>query len=256
MRDCKNLVALFVYKKLREVVHIIYINAPIGIGKTSLTRILTKDLGTKGFYEDVENIPMLKEFYADGNKSRNDLSFALQIAFLNYRFKQLKEGLYLAEHEGMINTVYDSSLLSDSLMAFNLYKRGEFPQTMFDLYIELNQNMISDVAAHPFNGIPDLIIYLDAPFEVMLDHIRLRGRDMETEDPKLVDYYKSVWETYNHWYQGYSQSSVLRIDMRKYDFVNNVKDRNAVLDLIEQRLVNLGKLKQSEFEKIRLKRIG
>ncbi len=64
----------------------IFINAPIGIGKTSLTRILTKDLGTKGFYEDVENIPMLKEFYADGNKSRNDLSFALQIAFLNYRF--------------------------------------------------------------------------------------------------------------------------------------------------------------------------
>lgn len=236
------------------MVQIIYINAPIGIGKTSLTRILTKDLGTKGFYEDVENIPMLKEFYSDGNKSRNDLSFALQIAFLNYRFKQLKEGLYLAEHEGMVNTVYDSSLLSDSLMAFNLYKRGEFPQTMFDLYIELNQNMISDVAAHPFNGIPDLIIYLDAPFEVMLDHIKMRGREMETEDPKLVDYYRSVWETYSHWYQGYSQSSVLRIDMRKYDFVNSIEDRNTVLNLIEQRLVELGKLSEFEFEKIKAER--
>ena len=246
--------ALFVYKKLREVVHIIYINAPIGIGKTSLTRILTKDLGTKGFYEDVENIPMLKEFYADGNKSRNDLSFALQIAFLNYRFKQLKEGLYLAEHENMANTVYDSSLLSDSLMAFNLYKRGEFPQAMFDLYMELNQNMTSDVAAHPFNGIPDLIIYLDAPFELMLDHIKLRGREMETEDPKLVDYYKSVWETYSHWYQGYSQSAVLRIDMKKHDFVNNVNDRNTVLNMIEQRLVELGKLTQTEFEQIKAER--
>ena len=236
------------------MVCIIYINAPIGIGKTSLTKILTKDLGTKGFYEDVENIPMLKEFYADGNKSRNDLSFALQIAFLNYRFKQLKEGLYLAEHENMANTVYDSSLLSDSLMAFNLYKRGEFPQAMFDLYMELNQNMTSDVAAHPFNGIPDLIIYLDAPFELMLDHIKLRGREMETEDPKLVDYYKSVWETYSHWYQGYSQSAVLRIDMKKHDFVNNVNDRNTVLNMIEQRLVELGKLTQTEFEQIKAER--
>ena len=236
------------------MVCIIYVNAPIGIGKTSLTQILTKDCGTKGFYEDVENIPMLKEFYSDGNKSRNDLSFALQIAFLNYRFKQLKEGLYLAEHEGMVNTVYDSSLLSDSLMAFNLYKRGEFPKTMFDLYIELNQNMISDVAAHPFNGIPDLIIYLDAPFEVMLDHIKLRGREMETEDPKLVDYYHSVWETYDHWYKGYSQSAVLRIDMNEFDFVNNIEDRNAVLNMIEERLVQLGKLTQAEFEQIKAER--
>lgn len=236
------------------MVQIIYINAPIGIGKTSLTQILTKDLNTKGFYENVDNIPMLKEFYSDGNKSRNDLSFALQIAFLNYRFKQLKGGLYLAEHEGMVNTVYDSSLLSDSLMAFNLYKRGEFPKTMFDLYIELNQNMISDVAAHPFNGIPDLIIYLDAPFKLMLDHIKQRGREMETEDPKLVDYYKSVWETYDHWYKGYSQSAVLRIDMNKHDFVNNVDDRNTVLNMIEQRLVELGKLTQSEFEDIKAKR--
>lgn len=232
----------------------IYINAPIGIGKTSLTRILTKDLGTKGFYEQVENIPMLKEFYSDGNKSRNDLSFALQIAFLNYRFKQLKEGLYLAEHEGMINTVYDSSLLSDSLMAFNLYKRGEFPKTMFDLYIELNQNMVSDVAAHPFNGIPDLIIYLDAPFELMLDHIKQRGREMETEDPKLVDYYKSVWDTYNHWYHGYSQSPVLRVDMSKYDFVNSEEDREAVLNMIEERLVELGKLSESEFSQMKANR--
>ena len=114
--------------------------------------------------------------------------------------------------------------------------------------------MISDVAAHRFNGIPDLIIYLDAPFEVMLDHIKLRGREMETEDPKLVDYYKSVWETYSHWYQGYSQSSVLRIDMCKYDFVNSIEDRNTVLNLIEQRLVELGKLSEFEFEKIKAER--
>lgn len=232
----------------------IYCNAPIGVGKTSYVKILTKDLGTKGFYEDVDKIPMLKEFYADGNKSRNDLSFALQIAFLNFRYAQLREGLYLAEHEGMVNTVYDSSLLSDAQMAFNLYKRGEFPKVMFDLYQSLNQAMISNVAAHPFNGIPDLIVYLDAPFELMLDHIKLRGREMETKDPKLVDYYHSVWEVYRQWYESYSQSAVLRIDMSKYDFVNNIEDRNEVLDLTERRLIELGKLTQAEFEQIKAER--
>lgn len=233
---------------------LIYANAPIGVGKTSLVEILTKDLGTKGFYEQVDDIPMLREFYSAGKDSRKELSFALQIAFLNYRLSQLRQGLHLAEHEGMVNTVYDSSLLSDSLMAFNLYKRGEFSQTMFDLYIALNQNMVCDVSGHPFNGFPDLVIYLDAPFELMLDHIKKRGREMETEDPELVDYYHSVWETYKHWYEGYSQSSVLRIDMSKYDFVNRMDDRNEVLNMIEQRLVELGKLSESEFKAIKQRR--
>lgn len=232
----------------------IYVNAPIGIGKTSLTKILTKDLGTKGYYENVDDIPMLQDFYNAGEDSRKQYSFALQIAFLNYRYQQLREGLYLAETQGMANTVFDSSLLSDGLMALNLYKRGEFPQNMYDLYINLNQNMVANVSGHPFNGHPDLIIYLDAPFELMLEHIKKRGRDMEVTDPELVDYYHSVWETYKHWYEGYSQSNVLRIDMSKYDFVNNVTDRNKVLDMIEQRLVELGKLSKDEFQSIKDKR--
>lgn len=237
------------------MVSIIFVNAPIGAGKTSLTRMLVADLGTKGFYEEVDKIPMLKEFYAQGEESRNDLSFALQIAFLNYRFGQLREGLHLAER-GIVNTVYDSSLISDALMSFNLYKRGEFPEVMYNLYVSLNQNMVSDVAGHPFNGYPDLIVFLDIPFDLMLDHISKRGRDMEDirKDPKLVDYYYSVWNTYNSWYDSFGQAPVVRVDMSKYDFVNNLSDRNEVLNMIEQKLVDLGKLTQDEFDKIKSKR--
>ena len=136
----------------------IYIQAPIGVGKTELTKFLTKDLSTTGFYEKVDDMPMLKEFYSEGSKSRDDKSFALQIAFLNYRYKQLREAIFLQETKGMRNTVFDSSLLSDSLMAFNLYKRGEFPEVMYNLYIDLNRNMVDNVAGHPFNGTPDLIV--------------------------------------------------------------------------------------------------
>lgn len=232
----------------------IYINAPIGVGKTSLTKILTKDLGTKGFYENVDDVPMLKEFYSAGAESRNDLAFALQVDFLLYRFRQLREGLYLAEHDGAQNTVYDSSLLSDAQMAYNLYKRGEFPEKMYNLYVQLNQEMVTDVAGHPFNGLPDLVVFLDAPFDLMLSHIAKRGREMEVTDPDLVDYYRSVWETYRHWAKSFAGCAMVTIDMNKYDFVNSKEDAHAVLDIIEQKLVDLGKLRESEFEQIKAKR--
>lgn len=224
----------------------IYINGIIGSGKTQLTRLLSKDLGTKAFYEKVDDLGMLKKFYSAGEDSRLALAFPLQVAFLNYRYQQLREGLYLAETKGMKNTVYDSSLLSDGLMALNLYKRGEFPEEEFRLYQELSQNMQSNVSGHPFRGFPDVVIYLDCSFDLMLKHIKGRGRDMETIDDDKKDYYHSVWETYNNWYQSYSQSPVITIDMDKYDYVNNSKDRRNVIEYIESKLNDFGLLSDNE----------
>lgn len=230
----------------------IYINAPIGVGKTSLAKILSMDLGVKAFLEDVTKIPYLSEFYADGSKSRDDKAFTLQIAFINYRFSQLKQGLYLMEHDPkQRNVVYDSSLMSDRLMAGNLHDRGEFPDRQFELYQALNQNMVTDVAAHPFNGIPDLVIYLDAPFDLMMQQINARGRDMETADKSLVDYYKSVWEKYRSWYASYYESPVIRIDMSKYDFVNDPDNQAEVLTQIEEKLRQLSLLSNDDAATLR-----
>lgn len=233
----------------------IYVNSPIGLGKTSLTTLLSKDLGTKAFYELVDHMPMLNKFYSAGEDSRLELAFPLQVAFLNYRYQQLREGLYLAETQGMRNTVYDSSLLSDGLMALNLYKRGEFPKEEFHLYQELSQNMQANVSGHPFNGFPDVIIYLKGSFDLMLKHIEERGREMETIDDDKREYYHSVWETYDNWYQSYAGSQMVVIDMDKYDYVNNVEDRMDVLDKIESALVDAGQLTQKEFNDIKKKRL-
>jgi len=224
----------------------IYVNAPIGMGKSALTELLSKDLNTKAFYEKVDDMAMLHKFYAAGEDSRLSLAFPLQVAFLNYRYQQLREGLHLAETEGMKNTVYDSSLLSDGLMAFNLYKRGEFPKEEFRLYQELSQNMQANVSGHPFRGFPDVIIYLKGSFELMLEHIESRGRDMETIDDDKKDYYHSVWETYDNWYQSYAQSPVITIDMDKYDYVNNSEDRRNVIEYIESKLNDFGLLSDNE----------
>ena len=230
----------------------IYINAAIGIGKTSLAKILSKDLGTKAFLEEPEKIPLLSSFYEDGNISREMKSFAVQIEFLDYRYEQLLEGMYLKQ-EGMNNTVYDSSLISDGIMSRNLYNRGEFPEVLYKDYLRLNNNMQQNVAGHPFMG-PDLIVYLEAPFERMLQNIRLRGRQMETDDPALEEYYHSVWQIYRDWYNSYGDTPTMKIDMTNLDFVNVADDQSKVLDAIEQELINLGKLSDTEFRQIKEKR--
>lgn len=225
----------------------IYVNAPIGMGKSSLTYALAKDTGYVPFYEDISKIPTLQGFYDNGSKSREDKSFATQIAFLNFRFKQLQQGQKL-EAQGT-HTIFDSSLASDALMARNLFNRGELPENLFNLYIELNQNMVNSVAANGETNLPDLYIYLDGPFELMLEHIQDRGRKME-QDNSLIPYYKDVHNIYKSWYESANNAKVLRIDMNKYDFVNNKEDLFKVLDKIENELVALGKMSPKEYDLI------
>jgi len=220
----------------------IYILSSIGGGKSSLTKILSDTLDSNAYYERVDDMPMLKEYYSAGDASRKQLSFQLQIAFLNYRYTQLRHAI--VEH----NAVMDSSLLSDNIMASAIHKRGEMTDTAFDLYQNLSMNMNANVNGHEFHGFPDLIVYLDISVDQEIDQIQQRGRDMEDirKDPELVDYYHSINQAYKDWYDGYVQSPVLKIDMSETDFVNSLEDRTRVLTKIESRLIELGMLNKTE----------
>lgn len=221
---------------------LIYINAPIGSGKTELANLLGERLGEDVYLENVGDMPMLTKFYEAGEESRRELSFKLQIAFLNYRYAQLRKGLYQAHVYGKQNSVYDSSLLSDGLMVENLYQRGEFSSEERDLYLELSQNMQANVSGFPFSGKPSLVVFINTSFETMLSRIQHRGREMETTDPELLDYYRGVWNVYQNWYKGNSELQVLSIDGDKYDYVNSESDREIVLTQITDRLHELGNL--------------
>ncbi|OYS78990.1 deoxynucleoside kinase [Limosilactobacillus reuteri] len=217
----------------------IYINAPISLGKTSLAKILAKHLGTRAYLEDVNKIPLLSSFYSDGQISRENKAYAVQIEFLSYRYRQLMDGIYREHAYGERNTVYDSSLLSDGLMSKNLYNRGEFPELLYKDYLKLSQDMQANVAGYSFEG-PDLIIYLSGSFDLMLHRIAKRGRKIETTDPKLKEYYHSVWTIYNDWFNSYGQAPVLKIDADQYDFVENLDDQKAVLNQIDNEMHRLG----------------
>lgn len=226
---------------------ILYLLGSIGAGKTSFVKLLHENFNFPVHYEDVNNgliKGMLNKFYNAGADSRKIWSPMLQVAFCTVRFQQLKKAI--KEDNGVL----DSNLLSDWIMANNLHNRGEMDDEAFNVYMALNQEMQSIVNGFDF-AYPDLIVYLDISKDHELEEIAKRGRDMEDirHDAKLVDYYHSVNDAYSNWYNGAVQSPVLRIDRDKYDFVNNLNDRRITLQLVLDKLYQLGKLSKNEYNK-------
>ncbi|WP_203632964.1 deoxynucleoside kinase [Lacticaseibacillus suibinensis] len=232
----------------------IYILGSIGAGKTSLTKILSADLNAPAYYEDVEGngmiAKMLQKFYSAGEDSRKTTGTILQIAFLTYRYQQLKKAIMQE------NAIMDSSLESDFVMATQLHNNGEIDDIDYNIYVTLSQEMQSNVNGSPWNGLPDLAIYLKIDPDHEIDEIQSRGREMEDirQKPELVAYYNRVNQAYRDWSKGYTRATMLTIDRDHLDFVNNPEHRNIVLDQIESKLVELGKLAPARYAAIQTAR--
>lgn len=209
----------------------------IGLGKSSLAEILGEHYDSEVFYEEVNNNPVLELFYtaSEQEKKEKRYSFLLQLAFLNSRFRSIKRALYNDKN------ILDRSIYEDEYFAHNLYKLGDISGLEFDIYRGLLYNMMEELKELPKKN-PDLLIYLKGSFEVVMEHINKRGRDFEINDD-LRDYYYSLWKDYDSWVENqYNASQVLVIDMDKYDFVNNHRDREEVLQIIDNKLDEMGLL--------------
>ncbi|AZA17325.1 MAG: Deoxyadenosine kinase / Deoxyguanosine kinase (endogenous virus) [Lactobacillus phage ViSo-2018a] len=227
---------------------IINVVAPFGTGKSSLVSFLSQDINAKPYFETVNDSIILPKYYANGEESRKQLSFALQVEFLNKRFKMLKS----ANKQEL--AVLDSDLISDSVCYKVIHDRGETSDAEYKLYLDLLQNMLMSTIDNSNGYYPSLFVYLDIDREKEVENIIKRGREMEL-DENLIEYYYSINQGFKDWYKGYSQSPVLKIDCTSLDFVNNVNDQNFVLDTIEQKLVDLGLKSQEWFDNIKAKRV-
>ena len=212
---------------------LITLSGIIGSGKSSLTEILSKELGTKAYYEPVEDNPVLPIFYkgneiaakkrAAGEKdATNPYAYLLQTYFLNRRFAMIKEAM---KND---NNILDRSIYED------------------EIFMKMNTEM-----AHKKS--PDLMITIKVSYETMIRRIIKRGRDYEQieKDPSLVDYYHRLLSHYDDWMDEYDESPLLIIDGDKYDFVADVKDRVKILETIEDKLYDLGNLEQTKVDELR-----
>ncbi|HJC03567.1 MAG TPA: deoxynucleoside kinase [Candidatus Ligilactobacillus avistercoris] len=232
----------------------------IGSGKTSLTKLLSAELGSTAFYEPVDDNPVLPLFYkgneiaakkrAAGDKeATNPYAYLLQTFFLNRRFKMIKQAM----RED--NNILDRSIYEDEIFMKMNTEMGNATEVEYDIYKSLLNNMMEELPMAAHKKSPDLMVNIKVSYETMMTRIRKRGRDYEQveQDPSLVDYYHRLLRQYDEWRQTYDASPLLIIDGDRYDFMANPQDRVTVLETIEQKLVDLGNLDEATMAKLKEK---
>jgi deoxyadenosine/deoxycytidine kinase len=167
----------------------------IGVGKTELTDRLAAELGWKVYYEPVIENPYLDPFYADMTR----WSFHLQIYFLAERFKaQVKIG---QSGEAFIQdrTIYEDA----EIFAKTLLEQGSMTQVDYENYVALFHCMTD------FLRPPDLIIYLHASPDTLMERIQRRGRESEKSIRK--DYLTRLGAAYDDWIARLSKTREVRV---------------------------------------------
>lgn len=207
----------------------------IGVGKSTLTTMLAKELHTKPFYESVGDNPVLDLFYKDPKK----YAFLLQIYFLNTRFDNIKKAL------SNKNNVLDRSIYEDSLFFHVNASLGRVTDTEVKVYDDLLNNMLEELQGLPKKA-PDLLVYIHTDYDTTIKHIKKRGRPFEQieNDNSLEVYYKTLLDNYDKWYNDYDASPKMMIDGTTVDFVNNEFERTLVLDYIKETMVKEGLLNE------------
>lgn len=210
----------------------IVLSGTIGAGKTSLTEMLADHLGSKAFYESVDDNPILPLFYENPKK----YGFLLQIYFLNKRLAQIKA----ARATGMRN-ILDRSIYEDALLFQLTADLDRATQTEVDIYKSLVDNMMAEIAGIEDVKNPDLLIHVRVSFDTMLARIKKRGRSFEQidENPDLYDYYKELNKRYDDWFDAYDRSPKVQIDGDRFDFVADAEARAKVLEMIDSKLAEV-----------------
>ena len=213
---------------------LIVVGGMIGLGKSSVAEILGKHFNSDVFYESVDDNPILPLFYSESEEEiqKKRYPFLLQLYFLNTRFKSIKEALV---HN---NNVLDRSIYEDWYFAKKNMELGRINELEMKIYEDLLHNMLEELEELPKKA-PDLMVYLKGSFETVLNRIALRGREFEIDD-NLKEYYHFLWKDYDDWVTNYYKASeVLVIDMDKLDVVNNLEDREKLIQEVENKLNEL-----------------
>ena len=180
----------------------IAVEGVIGVGKTTLVRMLAEALGARPNLEMVEDNPYLERFYRD----RTELAFQTQMFFLLSRYRQL---LSLGQLD-----LFGSRFVSDYLFAKDrIFANINLDDEDLRLYEHVAEVLEERVPR------PDLVVYLQASTEVLLRRIDWRGRSYERDmDPAYI---QTLNEAYNYFFFHYDETPLLIVNTNELDFVKN-----------------------------------
>ncbi len=183
----------------------IAIEGVIGVGKTSLARLLCERFQARLVLEEVEENPFLKDFYRD----RARYAFQTQMHFLFSRYQQQR-------------TLRQLELFHERMVADYLFQKDRIfaGLNLSDRELALYERLVGWLEMDVMK--PDVVIYLQANVETLLERIARRGRAFEKDMDR--DYIKQLVEAYNHFFFHYVEAPLLVVNTNGIDFVNNPDD--------------------------------
>ena len=183
----------------------IAIEGPIGVGKTSLAKILANQFGCRLVQEEVGHNPFLERFYENPRK----YAFQTQLFFLLSRYRQQRE---MAQ-----GNLFEKGVVSDYVLAKDkIFALINLEDDEISLYDSIYKLLVPTVPR------PDLVIYLQARPEVLLSRVRKRG--VEYERNISLDYLKTLSDAYNEYFFHYNETPLLVVGTSEIDFVESPRD--------------------------------
>ena len=192
--------------------HHVAVEGPIGVGKTTVVDRLAERLEARKLIEDWATNPFLRPFY----DARPGAAFQAELFFMLSRYRQQQELLQrqLFQQTTLVDYVFERSRL------FAYLNLDDSELMIFDkLYSLLSESVPR----------PDLIVYLQAPTEVLLRRVKARGRPEESQLSE--EYLAEVNRAYNHYFFHYTSTPLLVVNTEGADFARSEED---VADLLKQ----------------------
>lgn len=193
----------------------IAIEGPIGVGKTSLAKLLSKRLSAKLILEKFEDNPFLAEFYDDPTR----FAFQTQLFFLLQRYQQQQDIRQVDMFHNLL--ISDYMFIKDRLFA---------SLNLDDKEMNLYDSIANMMERNVIN--PDLIIYLQADTATLMKNIDKRGRNFESNISN--EYINELNEIYTEYFFRYNDTPLVIINTNNIDFVHNPDDLDQVIQYIKQ----------------------
>ena len=193
----------------------IVVEGPVGVGKTTLAKRLAESFNTDLLLEGADENPFLNKFY----ENKKNVAFQTQLFFLFQRAQQMQD----LRQTDMFRPVHVADFIMEK---DRLFAELTLDDEEFKLYQQVYQHLTIDAP------VPDLVIYLQAPVDVLLRRISHRGRDYERS--MNSKYLSRLNDSYARFFHNYTQSPLLIVNAEEIDLVNNESDYNLLLDQIKR----------------------